>query len=211
MGRMLLPPGWRAGQIGHRFASGKPASYNSDARTCECAISLGTAVQRPYGVEKLRITPSAINTSRVHEGGVPILNSHSAGDIKNILGRIVTTWVRGGVLWGKIAFAETPEGRRAEQMIARGELRAVSAGYSVQQWSVADSDGDPVESDSIRWSDDSLVFTAERWTLIEVSLVATPADQKAVIRSLGSNAPKHVRDAQARMQARQNMYDRMRE
>jgi HK97 family phage prohead protease len=206
---LTSPPGWRSGQIGHRFASG-PASYDADSHSCECAISLGSPVRRSYGEERLRISQSAINASRVHEGGVPLLNSHNPGDIKNVLGRIVATWIRDGVLWGKIAFASTPEGKRAEQMVRRGELRSVSAGYSVEKWSVADSDGNAVDPDDVRWSDDSLVFTAERWTLIEVSLVATPADQKAMIRSLGGKVPKHIKDVRARMQARQAIIDRMR-
>jgi HK97 family phage prohead protease len=202
--KSITPRGWRSSEIGHRFASG-PTSYDAASHTCECIISLGSAVQRSYGEERLRISQSAVNTSRVQEGGVPLLNAHNPGDIKNVLGRIVTTWIREGALWGKIAFAATPEGRRAEQMVERGELRSVSAGYSVQKWSAATADGDPVDPDNVRWSDD-LVFTAEKWTLIEVSLVATPADQKATIRSFGGSH-KH-RDVLARMRARQAIIER---
>ena len=69
---------------------------------------------------------------------------------------------------GRIVFALTPEGRQAEAMVARGELRSVSAGYSVEQWSITDSDGNPVDADEVRWNEGSLTFTAEKWTLIEV-------------------------------------------
>jgi hypothetical protein len=108
--KSITPRGWRSSEIGHRFASG-PTSYDAASHTCECIISLGSAVQRSYGEERLRISQSAVNTSRVQEGGVPLLNAHNPEDIKNVLGRIVTTWIREGALWGKIAFAATP--RRA--------------------------------------------------------------------------------------------------
>lgn len=201
----IIPPGVTPGNVEHRFATGQPASYDAGTRTVEAAISLGSDVQRTYGTERLRISPSAIDTSRVDEGGVPVLNSHNPADIKNILGRIVATWIKNGVLMGKIAFAETPEGKRAEAMVSRGELRSVSAGYSVQRWSVADADGNAVDIDDIGYGNSELTFTAERWTLIEVSLVATPADQKATIRSLGDPAPQFVRDARARMACRMRM------
>jgi HK97 family phage prohead protease len=140
-------------------------------------------VQRGYGVERLRISKDAIDRSRVREGGVPVLNSHNATDIRNVLGRIVTTWIKDGALWGRIAFAETPNGILAEEMVSRGELRSVSAGYDVERWSVTDADGNPIDPENV-WRGENPVFTAERWTLIEVSFVATPADQKAMIRSV---------------------------
>ena len=64
------------------------------------------------------------------------------------MGRIVTTWIKDGALWGRIAFAETPNGILAEEMVSRGELRSVSAGYDVERWSVTDADGNPIDQEA---------------------------------------------------------------
>jgi phage head maturation protease len=129
-----------------------------------------------------------------------------------VLGKIASTWIRGGALWGKLVFAETRPGRAAEGMVARGEIAGISAGYRVEEWEIADEDGNIIdpEVDRVRWDDD-LTFTATRWELLEASLVAVPADGSASIRSLEADPgrPHFIADVRTRMWARQRMVERM--
>jgi hypothetical protein len=204
MKTITAPKGWRADTIEHRFASG-PTSYNASEHSALCVISAGAAVRRVYGTEVLKITRDAIDLSRVP---CALLDSHSQQSIDNVLGVIETAWIAGGKLHGKIRFAQTPRGRLAEGMVARGELTGISAGYRVDTWSVTDADGDIVDEGRAGWDDD-LTFTATRWQLYEGSLVGVPADINSAVRKLGRGSD-HVEQTRARMEARQRMHQRQR-
>jgi phage head maturation protease len=168
---------------------------------------MGSPVERPYGTEVLRIAPDAVDHSRLREGGIPLLDHHRQDGINSILGRLTDAWFERGALVGRFAFNKTPEGQKAEGMVARGEVTGISAGYRVDQWLITNADGDVVDERNVRW-DDNLTFTATRWQLFETSLVSVPADAASSIRSLGG-CNLVIADVIARMQARQRMYDRM--
>ena len=99
-----------------------------------------------------------------------------------------------------LAHAAEQKGRKAEGMVARGELTSVSIGYRVLEWEVKDSEGNVIdpERDRARYDDD-LTFTATRWELYEVSLVTVPADAGAAIRSAGGRLATVAQIALARM------------
>jgi phage head maturation protease len=171
-------------------------------------ISEGSPVKKFYGTEFLRISPDAVMLDRLQGSGIPILDSHQQIGIANSIGRLRRAWFNNGQLLGKISFNDTEEGRRAEGMVARGEIAGISAGYRVDDWEVKNSDGNIVdtEKDRIRWDDD-LTFTAIKWELLEASLVAVPADNAGSVRSLSANP--NIRDIRTRMASRQAMSDRM--
>jgi hypothetical protein len=180
---------------------------------------MGSPVSRFYETEVLRIHPEAVDTSRVLSGACPVLDSHQQSSITHALGRVTATWFRGGAFMGRLAFNDTNEGRKAEGMVARGEIAGVSAGYSVQDWKVSDSEGRVLDPTYLRWDDNDLTFEAVRWQLLECSLVACPADLGAGIRAFGSGSDRalviadlsegvRVRmSVKMRMTARQNMFE----
>jgi phage head maturation protease len=213
------PRGWSPGQTATRFADTKPTSFNADSRTVNCVISMGSPVQRFYGVEKLRVTPEAVDLSRMQNGSmIPLLDSHQAGGISNALGRFQRTWITRGALMGTVRFNETPNGTMAMGMVERGEIAGISAGYSVNEWEISDKKGNIIDPDvdRIRWDDDGLTFTATRWTLHEGSLVSVPADPLSGIRSFGTGHDRaafigindRTDDVLVRMLARQRMHER---
>jgi phage head maturation protease len=207
------------GVIETRFAGG-PQSYDRDARAVDAVLSKGSPVKRDYGTEVLRIAPGAVVLDRLADGGIPVLDSHNQFGINNALGRVQKAWFDKGALMGRLTFNDTDEGRKAEGMVARGEISGVSAGYRVNQWEVRDGDGDVVDPNRLRWDDqdNDLTFTATNWELLEVSLVTIPADAKSLIRSYagrdialppGSGSDrKLVRKVRARMRIRQRMLNR---
>jgi phage head maturation protease len=204
----MLP---RPDKMLHRLASadplaGAPRSYNQNDHTVEAVISMGSPVERPYGTEVLRIAPDAVDLSRLHEGGIPLLDHHLQTGINSMLGRLTDAWFERGTLIGRFKFNQTPEGKKAEGMVARGEVTGISAGYRVEQWLITHDDGDIVDEKNVRW-DDELTFTATRWQLFEASLVGVPADGTAMVRAmwLGSSEIDNIR---ARMAARQRMVRR---
>jgi phage head maturation protease len=207
-----LPP---TGKSETRFADVAPSSYDAKARTVDCIISMGSPVARFYGVEKFLISPEAVDLSRMRGGSmIPVLDSHQAGSIGNALGKVTQAWFDRGALWGTIAFNQTPNGKLAEGMTARGEISGISAGYCVRDWQITDSEGRVVDPDvdRIRWDEDGLTFTATKWELHECSICTIPADPLSGIRSLGSNADRafvnRANDVLVRMQVRQRMHER---
>jgi hypothetical protein len=218
---IIGPHGWSPGKAETRFADSKPTSFDAKTRTVDCVISMGSPVQRFYGIECLRITPEAVGLDRMTGGSmIPLLDSHQAGGIANALGRFIKTWITRGALWGTIAFNETPQGELAMGMVSRGEIAGISAGYCVRTWEITDGDGrviDP-EVERIRWDDDTMTFTAVKWDLHEASLVSVPADPKSSIRSFGTGLDRafagiggcQVADVRARMEIRNRMVTRAR-
>jgi hypothetical protein len=103
-----------------------------------------------------------------------------------------------------ISFNDTTEGRKAEGMVARGEIAGISAGYIVQEWEITDAKDRVLDPETDRISPDAnLTFTATKWELLECSLVSVPADPAAVIRSLGDGVSAHLGDMLSQMTARQ--------
>ncbi|PDT75090.1 HK97 family phage prohead protease [Bradyrhizobium sp. C9] len=197
---------------------GEPRSLNKSDRTIDATLSKGSAVQRAYGTEVLRISPSAVDLSRLDAGGIMVLDSHNQSSISSSLGRLTRVWFEGKTLLGRIRFNKTPAGDAAFGMVARGELSSVSVGYTVTKWQITGEDGRILDPAVDRISfDDNLTFEAVRWGLHEVSIVSTPADSEANFRSFGdySLAAAHRAAlarmaARTRMLARQRMIDRMR-
>jgi phage head maturation protease len=204
----IAPRNFDAGKLQRRFSDGAPESYSATEHSCLAILSTGSPVKRAYGTETLEISDRAVNLSRVP---VALLDSHNQTSIDNVLGRVESAWIAGGKLHGKIIFAQTPRGKMAEQMVRRGEISSLSAGYSIEKWEAKDADGNKVDPDRAGWGDD-LTFTATRWTLAECSLVGVPADAMAMIRSLDghSDDAAEVENALVRMQVRDRMYLRQR-
>ena len=176
-----------------------------ETRTVDAVISKGSPVIRGFGTEKLRISPDAVILDRIASSGLPVLDSHMQSGISNSLGRITKTWFTRDALMGTIAFNDTPEGRKAEGMVRRGEISGVSAGYTIREWEITDSDGNVIDPDKTRidFSDD-LTFEAVRWELLECSLVSVPADASAMVRSFGDTADNRraIENALLRMRMR---------
>jgi phage head maturation protease len=186
-----------------------PKSYNKKNRTADFVISTGAAVERAFGTERLDV--SGVDLQRMEAAGIPLLDSHQQQGIDNHLGTFTRIWrEQGNRLVGRVAFNDTPRGRAAEGMVARGEIKGISAGYIVREWEITDEDGRILDLEHDRLPlDGSLTFTAKRWELLEASLVSVPADAASYVRSLNC-LKSYQRNALARMEARMRMMARSR-
>jgi hypothetical protein len=96
MSKTMLP---RPDQLLRRYAdadasASAPLSYDPKAHTVDAVVSKGSAVKRAYGTEVLQISPQAVDLTRLHEGGIPLLDHHSQAGIDSMLGRLTDAWVR---------------------------------------------------------------------------------------------------------------------
>jgi hypothetical protein len=152
MNAIIAPKGWKRDQIIHRLDAGNalaPRSYNAKTRSVDAILSVGSPVKRVYGNEVLRIDAAIVDLGRARAGLVPLIDSHQGSSIHNVLGRVASTWFKPGASWGKLIFADTKQGRIAEQMVARGEITATSLGYRVSEWEVADNEGNAVDPEKM--------------------------------------------------------------
>ena len=124
----ILPRGLTADTIQNRFdgVAPQPRSYDAQSRSVDAVLSMGSPVKRFYGTEKLRISPDAVDLSRMQQSGIPLLDSHNRVGIDNHLGRISRTWFAGNALMGKARVQRHRSWtRQAEGMVSRGEIAGI--------------------------------------------------------------------------------------
>lgn len=95
-----------------------------------------------------------------------ILDSHKYGSIDDILGKAVRVEPMPEGLEVDVQFADTERGRMAQRMVEDGFLRTVSVGFRSMARRPGQRSGEPM--------------THTRMELLEVSMVAIPANREAV-------------------------------
>jgi len=160
-----------------RRAALSPQTANAKARTVDAVWSTGSAVRRrdmagSY-VERLSLDPAAVDLSRLI--GASVLDAHRQTAVRDVLGTVRDARVDGHQGMASLQFSARPEVEPIWQDVLAGILRHVSVGYTVERWQ---DTTDPATGERIR--------TAVAWTPIEISLVPTPADPGATIRTGGT-------------------------
>ena len=166
-----------------RLAQFRASSFDAVDNTIELTFATSTSVRRrsvrgDYYDEILTISPDAIDISRIDSGSVPLLNSHRIGSLADVVGNVLPNTVR---------IANGAASVRARLSIARGDadvvdkvksgvVSSVSVGYAINVFHIEDRAGD------------APIWRITRWTVLEISLVAVPADPYAKVRSGGGYA-----------------------
>ena len=161
-------------------SSAAPSTINRDERTFEAVLSTGADVPRmdqagPF-IERLAITAEAVDVAALV--GAPLLDGHQRTRARDVLGRVLEARIENGAIVGRIQFSSRPDAQEIFEDVAAGNIRGLSLGYRVSQWTTSRDD------------QGRRVRTAVRWEPAEVSLVAIAADPAATIRS--SDMPEHA-------------------
>lgn len=147
-------------------------ALDAEAMTVNAIVATSTPVQRrdgrgPY-LEVL--DPRGLQFDK--DDDLPLLADHRQ-TARETVGRAFGLTIDGSSVRAVLRLSMADDVEPLRQRIADGSLRAVSAGYSVQQWA------------ETRTPDGTRTKTATRWRLLEVSLVPIPADRNArITRSL---------------------------
>lgn len=166
-----------------RRATLPASSWDADSQTFEAVLSTGAAVERrdvrgPYDEILLLSQPD-------WPARVPLLDSHGRESVDRQLGSVDTLRVVGGDLLGRATLSRhNPRSQRIAAELTDGATFGISIGYAVERWS---------ERTNAKTGRREKV--AERFTLIEASLVVVPADPHAGIRSHDmtvSHEPAHT-------------------
>lgn len=166
-----------------RAATLEPATFNEADNTVEIVWTQGATVRRfdywegkPYD-EALDVTPEAVDMTRFDAGTVQVIDNHRLyGGVNAILGIAERGWIANGEGRAAIRLSQRPEVAGIVADIRAGVIRAISFGYSVQQYAITPgaqrTDGGTVD-----------LYRAVRWTPQEISFVTVPADAGAGTRS----------------------------
>jgi hypothetical protein len=108
--------------------------------------------------------------------GAPVLNSHMAHGLANVIGVVDRAWVDGGQGHAEIRLSDRPEVAGIRADIAAGILRNVSIGYAIHgmERQKAERKGEP---DLVR---------VTKFEPLELSIVPVPADAGAQLRRDGT-------------------------
>ena len=155
-----------------RRATLPASSWNAETATFEATLSTaGAAVER---WDARGAYDEILSLSQPSwPARVPLLDSHGRESVDRQLGSVDTLRVVGGDLLGRATLSRhNPRSQRIAAELTDGATFGISIGYAVASWS---------ERTNTKTGRREKV--AERFTLIEASLVVVPADPHAGIRS----------------------------
>jgi len=155
---------------------------DGDEELYDVSLSSDQPVDRWWGREILMHGKSNINLERAKDG-LPLLANHDSYRSLPI-GRLQDLRVDDGKLRAAARFSKTQAGRDAKTIVDEGH-REMSIGYTIDEYEVTPGK-----------ADEPSVYRATRWTPMEGSIVAVPADHTIGVgrNSSGVKYPVHVRN-----------------
>lgn len=163
-------------------------SVDAETRTAEVTWTTGARVKRArltpdwdveHYLEELSLDPSAVDLSRLR-AGAPLLDSHQRWELRNVIGVVERADLAGAQGTASVRFSARDDVRPIFDDVRAGVLRQISVGYTVERMERSGVDADSGLP----------VYTATRWTPMELSLVPIGADPGAGVRAEGGAAPK---------------------
>lgn len=137
-------------------------AVNAETRTVDVAISSEHPVERWFGMEILDHGTGSADLARLQDGG-PVLLHHDTRDVVGVVEAVHMDADR--VLRGTVRFGRSARAEEAFQDVQDGIRNKISVGYQIDSYET--TKGQKGAPDTIR---------ATRWTPLEVSFVAVPAD-----------------------------------
>lgn len=155
-------------------------SINEAERTCEVIFTTGAPVPRvdywtgQRYTEVLSLKPEHLRLERL-DSGAPLLDSHSAYSVGDVLGAVVPGSVRLEKKQGicTLRFSKRDAVTPIWLDVVDGIIRFVSNGYRTYKY----------EEETPKGADKIPIRTAIDWEPFEVSMVPMPADAGAKVRS----------------------------
>jgi hypothetical protein len=169
-----------------RSATTRSAKF-ADAHTFECIWSSGATVRRVDSMgdrfdEELLMGSSNVDMSRIANGSAPLLAAHDASGLNSVIGVVERAWLADGFAHARVRMSKNPANAGVVQDVRDGILHNLSCGYRIDK------------AERIQRVGNVDLLRATRWTPMELSLVAIPADPSASIKS---NAPTFAAEVMA--------------
>lgn len=157
-------------------AAVREGSIDVEARTVELIWTTGAKGPRwawdvgSY-MEELEVTEQAVRLGRLNNGA-PLLNTHKADDLDDVIGVVERAWISGGEGHALVRFSKRDDAEKIFQDVQDKILRKISVKYTVHRYKIIESDDESVPT-----------YKAVDWEPMELSIVPIAFDDGANIRS----------------------------
>ena len=155
----------------------RASSYDEDEHQIDVVFTTGATVRRRSFVEgefdeELVVSGKAVRLDRLNRGA-PLLDSHMAMSVENILGSVIpgSARITKGEGMARIQLTRAPEKAGIVQGIRDGAIRSISVGYKVHVMERKERRGQVP------------LHRAVDWEPMEISVVPIPFDAGAQIRA----------------------------
>ncbi len=155
-------------------------AINVDDRTVDLTWTTGADVERfdwmtgTRYIERLSTEPKHVDMSRLNSGTAPLLDTHSAWTVANVIGVVESARLERGIGESRVRFAKAEDDPAADRVFRKVKDRIVrnnSVGYKVLKYEVVG------EKNGVQ------IRLATRWFPYEISMVPMGADAGARTRS----------------------------
>ena len=168
------------------FRNWKPKSFDEKSRSCRAVI----ATEAPTAVYDY-FTGRMVNEVLLVSGAIlpgnqqiPLIDSHRADTVRNILGSCRNIRVEDGALIGDVFFTDDAGGESVMKKVRDGHLTDLSAGYNVLEYMDL-YEGESATIHNRTFTGPLRVTTS--WAIKEVSATPIGADENSKFRSEGKN------------------------
>ena len=168
-----------------RAATVAPSTWDEAARTVEVVWTTGARGRRrdmwtgdSYD-EELAVTAEAVDLSRLNAGSAPVLNSHDAYALENIIGVVDRAWIANGEGRATVRLTDREDMAGLVRDIQNGIIKNISVGYNVRKYEVT-SAANRTDGASVP------LYRAVDWMPAEISFVPIPFDAAAGTRAADS-------------------------
>ncbi|MFI8384827.1 prohead protease/major capsid protein fusion protein [Pseudomonas sp. NPDC079086] len=154
----------------------REGSVDVEARTAELVWTTGAKGPRwswdvgSY-MEELEVSTQAVRLERLNNGA-PLLNTHKADDLDDVIGVVERAWIEGGEGHAVVRFSKRDDAERIFQDVIDKILRKISVKYSVHRYQITDDSEEKVPT-----------YRAVDWEPLELSIVPIAFDDGANFRS----------------------------
>lgn len=167
-----------------RAATLAPASYNAAARSVEVVWTTGARGRRfdfwsgQAYEEELVVSTDAIDLTRLNNGQAPVLNTHDAYALENIIGVVERAWIDGAEGRATIRLSDREDVAGLVRDIETGIIKNISVGYNVRKYEII--------SAANRTDGGTLpLYRGVDWQPAELSFVPIPFDAATGTRAAG--------------------------
>lgn len=168
-----------------RAATIAPSSFNAEARSVEVVWTTGARGRRfdfwsgQAYEEELVVSSDAVDLSRLNNGQAPVLNTHDAGSLEDVIGVVERAWIDGTEGRATVRLSDREDIAGLVRDIETGIIKNISVGYNVRKYEVIfaanRTDGGTLP-----------LYRAVDWMPAELSFVPIPFDAATGTRAAAS-------------------------
>ena len=168
-----------------RAATIAPSTFNAETRSVEVVWTTGARGRRfdfwtgQAYEEELVVSSEAVDLSRLNNGQAPVLNTHDAYELENVIGVVERAWIDGTEGRATVRLSDREDIAGLVRDIETGIIKNISVGYNVRKYEIISAANRP-DGGTLP------LYRAVDWQPAELSFVPIPFDAATGTRAATS-------------------------